>query len=1783
MRKIISAIVAVLLAAFSYAQTPGSILSQIGARGVTDEGGTPDYHGYLVLLDAGGKINAAMLPASSNLTATPLTHMYYIDVNGTNATDSGSIVKPFQTLEYALAHITTNAVLIFSPGVHTRASTPIASAAITHLVLVGADPLTTRIDGSGSYSLAFQNSQPSRVDIAGITVDRIDQRNNVTTIVNAYSRGVLSSMSRLYDTFSNSWATLYADPLSTVPTLTTNSTTINSHYATRLTYTPTYATNWSVVPTTVQAALDSLGSYPRLNAATNVGCLLYWDGSNWVTTAAGTSSQVLFGGTNPAFGMLQLGGAVTGPYTNTALNSNSVTTAAIVDDSVTTNKLAQAVRDLIAAAFTTNMNLTGDVVGVYNSNTVIRLHNKALDAPAASNDTYTIVYDHGNNKFTYRPLVSASTVSNWSTYSAIQIVNMANYGLTNVAEITFGGVRRTSWPTASDWSAYTALYTVNMDYYGLTNVGGIELGGVWRTTWPGSDEWSLHKAIHVVDLDDNILTNVAGMELGGVYRTTWPGASEWSIYKATHFLDMDGYAITNVDGLELGGVWRTDWPSAANWSTYPAVGNVNFNGFEATNVYALTLNGVRRTSWPNGFDWSGFPATQGVNMANFGLTNVGSMTLGGVTRSTWPTSVSAEAWATLPATTNVNVNGFGVSNASSIQLGGVTRTNWPTSLSAEEWATMPAVTNVNVANHGISNAASLQLGGVTRTNWPSDTQGQAWAQYPATTNINVAGYGVSNASSLQLGGVARTNWPDVSAWAQYPASTNVDIAGRSVTNAYAIELGGVTRTNWPSEGAGGAYWSGYPATQNVNMANNELTNVSAMTLNGERRTTWPVTAGGDAWSGYPATQTVDMANQGLTNVGAITLGGERRTNWVSESIVSNWAMYRAKQDVDVNNKILYNVSGMVLGGALRTTWPNAADWANYAAANQVNMNNKGLMSVNFVQLGGVIRTNWPVTSEDWAATPASGNVNINSNTLYNVIGIELNGAMISAWPDGATNWSLYAARTNVNMTNFNITGIGKLEFNGWTITRSGGDLVFSNATKAFAITANGKMKQPEGAGAGAVLVSDLAGEGSWTNELNLYKLNVVTTAQVDSLQLPVGASAGYIWTAVDASGKGYWSPYATAVITNEADPIWNAAKTNYYTMLQSDAKYMTNFTEVDPYFFLVITNYYTKLECLALFADKDHVHEGITSGIYADGFHNHDQWYSQKNHLHTGVYAPSNHLHNGVYTPYAPLDRYALTGGTLISNSAVQYGMILSYINATSTVWMLPSWGGGSTNTGGGTNHFSQVSIGPSYMPEPQMLDLYNATNAKINIGVTYVENVQTVSRSPTTGLNRSPGSPAVNPEYGAVIDNLYCGIQGNSGYRTKYNGFTVPIDSYVVGLKVSVRYRKGITSTNAPCYVLVNNNGYISRTNSFTMSATADTTVTLGNSNDVWGLDSVGGPLAGFDVDQTDFGVEIWTTGGGGNAYLIDGVIVEVFYVHNIVSYDMGVNANADWTLNKSGYPNVLEANGTRVRVPIGAYSNWVLTCVDTNGTAMWMPPQTTTNTVPGSILLSGTHTPSAFTNTVTFSTPFTTSMPTVIAGWLNSAIDELAQVEVIGRTSNSFTYRIRSGAGVINTNWSVGWMAADAVLFGGMMASWSTTPAISDVDMNYFALNHVGSLQIGTNAPVTTWPVTRTVSFLIKTPTTNDNYMVWRAPYNVAINRLSAVMQGGTSVKGRLLWYNTGSYSEVPNDVLSGITITTNGYSTTGFSSPNQAANGWMAWAVTNVVGEVQTLSITVDYNVR
>lgn len=1701
MRKMILTLAMCLIAAFTHAQTPGSILSQIGAKGVTDQGGVPAYQGYLVLLDAGGKINAAMLPSATNITAPTLNNLYYIDVNGTNTSDAGSIVKPFKTLEYALAHITTNAIFVFSPGIHDRASTPISSASIRHLVLIGSDPTTTRISGGGgNYSLAFQNSVASRVDLAGITVDRIDQRNNVTTIINAYSRGILSNMVRTYDTFTNSYATLYMDPLSSVPTLSTNSTTIYSHYATTLTYVPAVSSNWSTVPATVQQALDNLGSYPRLNTSTNTGSILYWDGSNWVTTA-GAASQVLFGGTAPAFGMLNLNGAVQGPYTNTTINTNAVGTSNIVDESITTNKLTQAVRDLIAAAVTTNMALTGDVVGVYNSNTVIRLHNKALDAPAASNDTYTIVYDHGNNKFTYRPLASASTVSNWATFKAIQIVDLNGFGLTNVSEITFGGERRTTWPTAANWSTYRGVQTVDMDYYGITNVSGIELGGVWRTTWPGSDEWSLHKAIHVVDLDE--------------------------------------FAITNVSGIELGGEWRTDWPSAANWSTYPASSNVNFNGFEGLGMYALTLNGVRRTSWPNGYDWSGYPATQTVNIANNDITNVHAMT-----------------------------------------LGGVYRTNWPSAVSAESWSLFPAISWLNLAGYGITNASSIYLGGVGRTNWPSDTQAQYWSIYAATTNINVGGYGISNVASLQLGGFTRTNWPEFTDayWATNPAVTNVDFAGHKATNITAIELGGITRTNWPSEGESAIAWSKYPATQTVDVANNELTNVAAMTLNGERRTTWPVTAGGDAWSGYPATQTVDMANNGLTNVQAITLGGVRRTNWVSESIVSNWSQYTANTDVQMGNKYIYNASGLQLGGVGRSTWPDASAWATFNASDNIKANGKLISGAGGIQLGGVWKYAWPPDSADWATVPASTSVNMNSNTIYNLTGIGLNGVMLAAWPDSATNWSIYAARTNVSMANYNLSGIGRLQFAGWDVYQSGAELVFSNATGAFAISADSHIKQADGALSGGIMVSDLAGEGSWTNSLSLYKLNVANTAVIDALTLPVGASPGYIWTSTNMNGDGYWAPYATAVITNEADPYYHAGITNYYTMLQSDARYLTNFTELDPYFFLVITNYYTKLEANAVFAFKDHNHDDTYSSIY----HNHDQWYSQKDHLHTGVYSPTNHNHNSIYAPYAPLDRYALSGGTVIS-APVQYGMVLSYLNATSTLWTLPAWGSGGTNTGSGTNHFSQVSIGPSYMPEPQMLDLYNATNAKINIGVTYSTNIQDVSRSPTLGQNRNPSFPAVNPEYGAVIDNLYCGIQGNRGFRTKYNGFTVPIDSYVIGLKVSVRYRRGVTSTNAPCYVQINNNGYMSITNSFMMTSTADATVTLGDSNTVWGLDSVRGPLAGFDVDQTDFGVEVWTTGGGANAYLIDGVIVQVFYVHNIVSYDMGVNANADWILGRVGYPNVFEANGTRVRVPIGAYTNWVLTCVDTNGTAMWMPPQTSTNTVPGSVLLSGTHTPSGLTNTVTFSVPFTTSTPTVIAGWINNSIDELAQIEVIGRTSNSFSYRIRSGAGVVSTNWTVGWMAADTALFGGMMAAWSTTPAVSDVDMNYFALNHVGSLQLGTNPPVTTWPVIRTVSFLVKTPTTNDNYMVWRSPYNVAITRLSAAMQGGTSVKGRLLWYNTGVYSEVPNDVLSGITITTNGYSTTSFSNPNQTANGWMAWATTNVVGDVQTISITVDYNVR
>jgi len=221
-----------------------------------------------------------------------------------------------------------------------------------------------------------------------------------------------------------------------------------------------------------------------------------------------------------------------------------------------------------------------------------------------------------------------SSIADWALYPAVSTVLMNNENLSNVDNIYFqvspgnpsvqleANVEGTALfingqpitagnaGNTTNWSQYPASQDVNVAQYNLNNVKNISSSGI-----VGGTQFNVNntggKAILTTDVTGtNLLVNGAVVATGG-------SASNWSQYPANTNVDMSYNALLNTRSLNL-------------ISSITATGNgtlaVNDDGTQ------LLFNGSTITTGGGGSasNWSAYPATQIVDMASNSLSNVGS-------------------------------------------------------------------------------------------------------------------------------------------------------------------------------------------------------------------------------------------------------------------------------------------------------------------------------------------------------------------------------------------------------------------------------------------------------------------------------------------------------------------------------------------------------------------------------------------------------------------------------------------------------------------------------------------------------------------------------------------------------------------------------------------------------------------------------------------------------------------------------------------------------------------------------------------------------------------------------------------------------------------------------------------------------------------------------------------------------------------------------------------------------------------------------------------------------
>lgn len=197
-----------------------NILANIGARGVTDTGGSAAYEGYLVRLNASGELNPSLAGA---ITLTPLYETYYIDDNvGSDTTGNGSIGSPYKTISKA---VTVNAagtpgpmVFVLSPG--TYASPTITDVDQDYLVFMGSAPELVTLTGNVIYNNG--NTGTNWVTMIGVTADVVEDITTLSTFNVAILARTYVDTVRYVIGVPGTYGTLYQMPgttlLNTPPT-----------------------------------------------------------------------------------------------------------------------------------------------------------------------------------------------------------------------------------------------------------------------------------------------------------------------------------------------------------------------------------------------------------------------------------------------------------------------------------------------------------------------------------------------------------------------------------------------------------------------------------------------------------------------------------------------------------------------------------------------------------------------------------------------------------------------------------------------------------------------------------------------------------------------------------------------------------------------------------------------------------------------------------------------------------------------------------------------------------------------------------------------------------------------------------------------------------------------------------------------------------------------------------------------------------------------------------------------------------------------------------------------------------------------------------------------------------------------------------------------------------------------------------------------------------------------------------------------------------------------------
>ena len=150
-------------------------LSRIEADGVTEAGGLPKYARMLPRTGSDGRLAASLLPPVADWASQPIARLYYISASAPTQ-GNGSPQYPFNTLTYALSHMTARSALLMAPGAYDGSGTITAGNTVT-LFGVGAQPTISSLAVT-----ALGSSSGTTLDLCGLRISTLQVEGGSITI-----------------------------------------------------------------------------------------------------------------------------------------------------------------------------------------------------------------------------------------------------------------------------------------------------------------------------------------------------------------------------------------------------------------------------------------------------------------------------------------------------------------------------------------------------------------------------------------------------------------------------------------------------------------------------------------------------------------------------------------------------------------------------------------------------------------------------------------------------------------------------------------------------------------------------------------------------------------------------------------------------------------------------------------------------------------------------------------------------------------------------------------------------------------------------------------------------------------------------------------------------------------------------------------------------------------------------------------------------------------------------------------------------------------------------------------------------------------------------------------------------------------------------------------------------------------------------------------------------------------------------------------------------------------